>query len=43
MATTTVLGYEALPRLFERMSGDEKHDPSSLSTLDVLWDCAGPL
>ncbi len=37
MATTTALGYEDLPRLFERMSGDEKHDPSSLSTLDVLW------
>ena len=27
MATTTALGYEDLPRLFERMSGDEKHDP----------------
>jgi transketolase len=37
MSTTTALGYEDLPRLFERMSGDEKHDPSSLSTLDVLW------
>ena len=37
MATTTALGYEDLPRLFERMSGDEKHDPSSLSALDVLW------
>ena len=37
MATMTALGYEDLPRLFERMSGDEKHDPSSLSTLDVLW------
>ena len=37
MATTTALGYEDLPRLFERMSGDEKHDPSSLSTLAVLW------
>jgi transketolase len=37
MATITTLGYEDLPRLFERMSGDEKHDPSSLSTLDVLW------
>ena len=37
MATTTALGYEDLPRLFERMSGDQKHDPSSLSTLDVLW------
>ena len=37
MAMTTALGYEDLPRLFERMSGDEKHDPSSLSTLAVLW------
>jgi transketolase len=37
MTTATALGYEDLPRLFERMSGDEKHDPSSLSTLDVLW------
>jgi transketolase len=33
----TALGYEDLPRLFQRMTGDEKHDPSSLSTLDVLW------
>ena len=37
MVTATPLGYADLPRLFERMSGDEKHDPSSLSTLDVLW------
>jgi len=37
MVTATALGYEDLPRLFDRMSGDEKHDPSSLSTLDVLW------
>jgi len=37
MTTATALGYDELPRLFERMSGDEKHDPSSLSTLDVLW------
>ena len=40
MTTATALGYDDLPRLFERMSGDEKHDPSSLSTLDVLL---GPL
>src|SRR4029079_869260 len=42
MVTATPLGYGDLPRLFERMSGDEKHDPSSLSTRDVLWvlyDC----
>src|SRR6476661_8753922 len=37
MATATALGYEDLHRLIERMNGDEKHDPSSLSTLDVLW------
>jgi transketolase len=37
MVTATALAYEDLPRLFERMSGDEKHDPSSFSTLDVLW------
>src|SRR5262249_38612639 len=37
MTTTTPLGYDDLPRLLERMSGDEKHDPSALSTLDVLW------
>ena len=37
MVTATALAYEDLPRLFERMSGDEKHDPSSLSTRDVLW------
>ena len=37
MTTATALGYDELPRLFERMSGDEKHDPSSLSTRDVLW------
>ncbi len=42
MVTATPLGYADLPRLFERMSGDEKHDPSALSTRDVLWvlyDC----
>jgi transketolase len=37
MSTTTALGYEDLPRLLDRMGGDEKHDPSSLSALDVLW------
>jgi transketolase len=37
MTTSTTLGYDALPGLLARMSGDEKHDPSSLSTLDVLW------
>jgi transketolase len=37
MTTATALGYEDLPRLLERLNGDEKHDPSSYSTLDVLW------
>jgi transketolase len=40
MATTTkptTLGYDDLPRLLTRLTGDEKHDWSSLSTLDVLW------
>src|SRR5579884_1398166 len=33
----TGLTYDDLPRLLERLTGDEKHDWSSLSTLDVLW------
>jgi transketolase len=37
MATTTTLGYDDLPELLTRLTGDEKHDRSSLSTLDVLW------
>ncbi|HKU56346.1 MAG TPA: 1-deoxy-D-xylulose-5-phosphate synthase N-terminal domain-containing protein [Gaiellaceae bacterium] len=37
MATTTTLGYDDLPALLTRPTGDEKHDRSSLSTLDVLW------
>jgi transketolase len=39
MATTTKtkFGYEDLPPLLTRLTGDEKHDKSSLSTLDVLW------
>src|SRR4051794_6590603 len=37
MAIATARGYEELPRLLRRLSGDEKHDPSALSTLDVLW------
>ena len=36
MATTTYR-YEDLPALLTRLTGDEKHDRSSLSTLDVLW------
>jgi transketolase len=31
------LGYDDLPALMTRLTGDEKHDWSSLSTLDVLW------
>src|SRR3954463_5461745 len=37
MPTTTSLGYDDLPALLTRLTGDEKHDWSSLSTLDVLW------
>ena len=33
----TGLTYDDLPGLLERLTGDEKHDWSSLSTLDVLW------
>jgi transketolase len=34
---TTATGYRDLPRLLERLTGDEKHDASAHSTLDVLW------
>ena len=39
MAITTAptYGYDALPGLLTRLTGDEKHDRSSFSTLDVLW------
>jgi transketolase len=39
MATTTTptFSYEDLPALLTRLTGDEKHDRSSFSTLDVLW------
>ena len=37
MATTTSPRYEDLPELLTRLTGDEKHDTSSFSTLDVLW------
>ena len=30
-------GYADLPRLISLMTGDEKHDSSASSTLDVLW------
>ncbi len=35
--TTTAPGYDGLPALLTRLTGDEKHGPSSFSTLDVLW------
>ena len=35
--TTTKFGYHDLPSLLTRLTGDEKHDHSSFSTLDVLW------
>jgi transketolase len=37
MAIATTLGYDNLPALLTRLTGDEKHDRSSFSTLDVLW------
>src|SRR5437763_14449695 len=37
MTTMTTLGYDDLPGLLTRLTGDEKHDRSSFSTLDVLW------
>lgn len=41
MTTTTDspprLGYDDLPSLVSLLTGDEKHDAASLSTLDVLW------
>ncbi|QWF78096.1 thiamine pyrophosphate-dependent enzyme [Amycolatopsis sp. CA-230715] len=35
MVTTT--GYEELPGLIARMTGDEKHSVAAESTVDVLW------
>jgi transketolase len=37
MTTATALGYDDIPALMERLTGDEKHDWSSLSTLDPIW------
>ncbi|HEY2311913.1 MAG TPA: 1-deoxy-D-xylulose-5-phosphate synthase N-terminal domain-containing protein [Gaiellaceae bacterium] len=37
MAIATTLGYDDLPALLTRLTGDEKHNRSSFSTLDVLW------
>lgn len=33
----STLGYADLPRLLALMAGDEKHDGSATSTLDVIW------
>jgi transketolase len=35
--TITRHGYDGLAGLMTRMTGDEKHDVSATSTLDVLW------
>jgi transketolase len=35
--TNASLGWADLPALMQMMSGDEKHDHSAASTLDVLW------
>ena len=37
MTTSTVLSFDDLPALLTLQTGDEKHDWSSHSTLDVLW------
>jgi transketolase len=37
MAIATQLGYDDLPELVTALTGDEKHDRSVVSTLDVLW------
>src|SRR6478672_8252931 len=36
-SSTTRDAYDDLPRLMSLMTGDEKHDAASTSTLDVLW------
>jgi transketolase len=37
MPTNTLVAYQDLPHLLALMSGDEKHDPAALSTLDTMW------
>ncbi|MFJ9630081.1 thiamine pyrophosphate-dependent enzyme [Streptomyces sp. NPDC101175] len=37
MTTSTAFGYDDLPDLIARMTGDERHDFSSSSTKEVLW------
>jgi transketolase len=35
--SVTTMTYDDLPGLLTRLTGDEKHDASSFSTLDVVW------
>ena len=37
MALAKTYDYGSLPELLTLLTGDEKHQPSTLSTLDVLW------
>ncbi|MEV0681398.1 thiamine pyrophosphate-dependent enzyme [Actinosynnema sp. NPDC050436] len=37
MAVASEWGFADIPALFERMSGDEKHEWAAASTLHVLW------
>ena len=37
LAERPALGFDDLPELMRRMTGDEKHDWAATSTLDVLW------
>lgn len=37
MAISTIPSYENLPELLTLLTGDEKHELSTLSTLDVIW------
>jgi transketolase len=37
MAVASTLGYDDLAELLTLLTGDEKHEPSAFSTLDVLW------
>jgi transketolase len=37
MTTQTLAGFARLDELMSLMTGDEKHEPSSTSTRDVLW------
>ena len=37
MTTDIALGYQDLPALMTRMTGDEKHSDSATATLDVVW------